>query len=470
MNGEANLPYIPEYITVHLGSPDSNAENVTVSFPDYIKNVASSEIYPTWPENAIRANILSQISFALNRVYTEYYRSRGYNFDITNSTATDQSFVRGRDIFENISQIVDEVFNNYLSRENGVEPLFAAYCDGVRVQCDGLSQWGSVSLAEQGFTPYQILTYYYGDDIEIVYDAPVQGLSESYPDEPLRLGSFNNDVGTIQLRLNRISRNYPSIPKIQRTDGLYGIDTQNAVREFQRIFSLTPDGIVGRATWYKIALVYNAVKRISEVYSEGIPISDVTNLFSATLEIGNVGVEVRELQYLLSFIFEFNNAVSPAAIDGIFGEKTKAAVESFQRAYGLDVTGVVNEEVWEAIYSVYRGMLESLPPGWLPENIQAYPGEPLRIGSRGESVSALQEYLNRISDTYPQIPKLTVDGIFGVNTTEAVRAYQRIFGYNESGVVSSTLWNSIVSTYLSLSEGVEGRSTQYGGGTGSVIQ
>ena len=160
------IPTIPEFITVHLGAPQSDAENVIVPFIDYIANVASSEIYPTWPESAIRANIYAQISFALNRIYTEYYRSRGYNFDITNFTGTDQSYVNGRDVFENVYEIVSDVFNDYIVRRGNVEPLFAQYCDGVEVSCNGLSQWGSVSLAEQGYTPYEILTYYYGDDID----------------------------------------------------------------------------------------------------------------------------------------------------------------------------------------------------------------------------------------------------------------------------------------------------------------
>lgn len=173
-----SLPYIPESITVHLGPPDSSAANVTVSFPDYIKNVASSEIYPSWPENALRANIYAQISFALNRIYTEYYRSSGYSFDITNSTAVDQSFVNGRDIFENISQIVDEIFNEYLRRSGTVEPLFAQYCNGTTVTCEGLSQWGSVGSGQPGYTPYQILTYYFGDDIDIVRNTPVRHHSQ----------------------------------------------------------------------------------------------------------------------------------------------------------------------------------------------------------------------------------------------------------------------------------------------------
>ena len=262
----ASLPIIPETVTVHLGAPsDSTASNVTVSFPDYIKNVASSEIYPTWPESAIRANIYAQISFALNRIYTEYYRVRGYSFDITNSTAIDQSFVYGRDIFENISQIVDDIFNSYIQRQGNIEPLFAQYCDGVEVQCNGLSQWGTVTLAEQGLLPYQILQYYYGDNINIVTNVPVEGISGSAPLVPLRYGFSGPDVQRIQVRLNRISNNYPAIPKIYPVDGVFGRETENAVIEFQRIFNLATDGIVGNDTWYKIEYIYNSVKRLKIV-------------------------------------------------------------------------------------------------------------------------------------------------------------------------------------------------------------
>ena len=204
MTGE---PYIPRFITVHLGAPDSNAQNVTVTFPDYIKNVASSEIYPTWPENALRANIYAQISYALNRIYTEWYRSMGYDFDITNSTRYDQSYTHNRDIYENISAIVDDIFNDYLRRPGSIEPFFAQYCNGTTVTCDGLSQWGTVPLAQNGYTPYEILTSFYGSDLEIVRDAPVRILTPSSPGIPLRLGDAGNDVNLKQVQLNRISRN-----------------------------------------------------------------------------------------------------------------------------------------------------------------------------------------------------------------------------------------------------------------------
>lgn len=464
MNGtEVLLPTIPETITVHLGRPDENARNVTVPFTDYIKNVASSEIYPTWPENAIRANILAQITFALNRIYTEYYKSRGYNFDITNSTAIDQSYVYGRDIFENISQIVDEIFNEYVRRQGSVEPLFTLYCDGVRVQCNGMSQWGSVELANEGYTPYEILQYYYGDDIDIVRNAPIAGITESYPGTPLRLGDLNDYVYLIQIRLNRISKNFPNIPKIPNVNGLFEASTEDAVRAFQRQFGLTDDGVVGRATWYAIARIYGGVKSLADLNSEGVPLEDVTLVLGEELREGETGVGVRELQYFLSFISNFNSSVRAVDVDGIFGPRTKASVEDFQYDSELPVTGTVDQTTWDAILRTYKSLLDSLPEDYFIANTVPYPGTPLRIGSSGDYVSYLQTYLNRISDVYTEIPKLNVDGIFGNATLNAVRTYQRIMGLPETGVVGALTWNSIADTYRSITEGDFGSSTQYGG-------
>ena len=291
-----DTPIIPETITVHLGAPDSTAQNVTLPFLDYVTNVASSEIYPTWPENAIRANIYAQISFALNRIYTQYYRSRGYDFDITNSTAIDQSFVQGRDIFDNVREIAGEIFDSYVRRRGSVEPLFAAYCDGVEVTCNGLSQWGSVDLANRGLSPYEILTTYYGDDIDIVTDVPVMGLDVSVPVFPLRVGNVGDDVRTVQIRLNRIAQNYPAIPKIVQTDGIFVEDTEAAVRAFQEIFNLTPDGVVGRGTWFAIQAIYAGVKRLNELDSEGIRLEEITKQFPEVLRQGDSGTGVLSLQ------------------------------------------------------------------------------------------------------------------------------------------------------------------------------
>ena len=265
-------PVVPETITVHLGAPGESARNVVVPFAQYIKNVASHEIYPTWPESAIRANILAQISYALNRVYTEYYRARGYDFDITSTTRYDQAYVEGGDIFENISRIVDDIFNNYIVRQGSVEPLFAQFCDGVRTRCSGLSQWGSVDLAEEGMTPYEILQYYYGGDINLVMNAPVGGNVASYSGRPLRRGDAGNDVQTLKRQLNRIGKNYPAIPALDDSFVFDG-DMEEAVRVFQQIFNLAQDGIVGKATWYKIKQIYNGVKQLSDLSSEGLTIS-----------------------------------------------------------------------------------------------------------------------------------------------------------------------------------------------------
>lgn len=452
MNSNLLLPVIPEYITVHLGPPSSDARNVTIPFADYIKNVASSEIYPTWPESAIRANILAQISFALNRIYTEYYRSRGYDFDITNSTAVDQSFVYGRDIFENISQTVDEVFNSYMRRRGSVEPLFARYCDGVEVSCNGLAQWGTVSLANEGYTTYDILRYYYGDDVDIIFDAPVAGVEGSYPGTSLSFGVYSDSVDILQKRLNRISRNYPAIPRITDPAGLFSDSTEAAVIEFQKLFDLTPDGIVGSATWYAVARIYAAVKRLSDVDSEGVPPEDITLLLGDSLEEGDTGIGVRELQYLLGFIGAFSPAVRPVDVDGIFGRITRAAVEDFQTDAGLPSTGVVDADTWNALYSTYTDLLASLPPDYYNSSTVPYPGYVLEVGSTGDAVTTLQTYLNRISDVYPSIPKLAVDGMYGRNTRDAVIAYQRQFGLEPRGVVGSYVWNSIASTYADIIE------------------
>lgn len=445
----AYLPVIPENITVHLGSPDSAAPNVTVPFADYIKNVASSEIYPTWPESAIRANILAEISYALNRVYTEYYRSRGYDFDITNSTALDQSYVEGRDIFDNISRIVDEIFSTYISRQGSVEPLFAAYCDGDKVICEGLSQWGSVALANQGLSPYEILQNYYGEDINLITDAAIEGAAESYPGRTLRLGSEGNDVLFIQRRLNRIAQNYPSIPQITNPIGIFNTQTDDAVREFQRIFELTPDGVVGRATWYKILRIYNAVKKLSDLQSEGISLAEVTKYFDETLAVGSTGQGVRELQYLLNLVSEFVNTVPSVTIDGIFRENTAAAVRAYQSVAEIPVTGVVEVDTWESLYRAYQGILAILPEDYGGVT-EPYPGYPLTRGQRGEDVHLLQNYLNLISDIYTEIPKIAVDGDFGPSTEAAVKAYQQIFGIPVTGVVGAGTWDSIANTYSSL--------------------
>ncbi len=452
--------YIPETITVHLGAPDDNtAQNVTVPFVDYIKNVASSEIYPTWPENALRANIYAQISFALNRVYTEYYRSRGYDFDITNSTARDQSFVYGRDIFENIGQLVDGIFDEYIRRQGSIEPLFARYCNGTTVTCDGLSQWGSVALAEAGNTPYQILVNYYGNDIDIITDTPVRAFDESYPGVVLEIGSSGNAVRTLQLRLNRVSNNYPLIPKIYPVNGIFGVSTENAVRAFQEQFDLAVDGRVGKATWYQLVRIYGGVKRLSELQSEGISPEEISLKYPSLLMLGMSGEYVRILQYVLNVVADNNQAIPPISEDGIFGETTENAVIAFQKEYGLTADGIVGKDTWNTMFNVYRGILRTLPEFYVPGDLIPFPGAVLTLGVEGNGVSVLQGYLNEISEIYSEIPTVSVTNVYSRDTEAAVRAYQELMGLTPNGIVGVITWDSITDTVAD----IRGSSMRNGG-------
>lgn len=255
---------VPEYIIVHDGVPsDSSAPNYWVRYKDYIKNVASCEIYSTWPESAIYANILAIQSFTLNRVYTEWYRNRGYNFTITSSTAYDQKWMYGRNIFENIDYLVDTIFANYLSRPGVRQPIFTSYCDGKRVTCTGLSQWGSKYLGDQGYSAIEIIRYYYGNDMYINTATIISGVPSSWPGYDLGIGASGDKVRQLQTQLNRIARNYPAIPTIT-ADGIYGPATAEAVRTFQRVFNLPQTGVTDYPTWYEISDIYVGVTRIAE--------------------------------------------------------------------------------------------------------------------------------------------------------------------------------------------------------------
>lgn len=259
-------PVIPEYVIVHLGNPNNSAaKNVWVPFTDYIKNVASSEIYSTWPTETIKANVLAIISFTLNRVYTEWYQGKGYDFTITNSTAFDHAFNYGRNIFEEISLIVDEIFDTYITKPNIKQPLFTQYCDGKRVNCSkGMKQWGSKDLGDSGYSAENILKSYYGYDIYLEHANKVEGIPKSYEGTVLTIGSTGNSVRTIQEQLNKISANYPAIIKL-KVDGIYGNNTQKAVKTFQEVFDIPANGIVDFTTWYKISNIYVAITKLSEL-------------------------------------------------------------------------------------------------------------------------------------------------------------------------------------------------------------
>lgn len=456
-------PFIPQTITVHLGTPDSSAPNVTVDFPSYIKNVASSEIYPTWDENALRANIYAITSFALNRIYTEWYRSRGYPFDITSTTQFDQKFINGREIFENIGYLVDELFNDYVRRQGAVEPLFTSFCNGTTSTCSGLSQWGTVDLAHSGLTPYEILQYYYGEDIDIVKDAPIKTSQPSYPGIPLKIGSSGNDVRSLQVFLNRISRNYPAIPKIPEVDGVFGTQTEAAVKEFQEIFDLKATGAVDQATWYRIVYIYASVKRLAELNSEGIRPEEVAPIYSEDIRPGMEGNEVRFVQYYLAVIGAYYQAVRPTEITGYFGSETEESVKSFQRVFGLPQTGIVDRATWNDLYRAYEGIAESVRPEYTA--VALYPGTVLREGVSGDSVRILQEYLTYINRSYPEIPAVNNTGYFGPLTRQAVIEFQRLNGIPATGLVGAVTWDAIAGLYSDLRYGFDKRPYQEPGYT-----
>lgn len=401
---------IPNPITVHLGTPNAAASNVQVSFPDYVKNVASSEIYPTWPEAALRANIYAIITFALNRVFTEWYRAQGYPFDITNSTAYDQYFIYGRPIYDSISRIVDQIFNEYVRRQGQEAPYFTSYCNGTTSTCRGLSQWGTVTLANQGYTPIRILRYYYPDDIEIAQTNIITNMLTSYPGTLLRVGSTGLDVQTIQNYLRRIRQNYPAIPAITDAAGTFGDSTRAAVVKFQNIFGLTPDGIVGKSTWYKLSSLYTAVTRLAELNSEGTNLGIGTVPPAALLREGSRGQDVITLQYLLSIISEYYPGIPSPAQDGIFGPGTREAVTAFQRRMGLSPDGIVGPATWDALYRTYQGIGENVPapnPNPTPDGGGSF----LYTVRSGDTLWLLSRRFGTTVDAIKQLNGLTSDNL-----------------------------------------------------------
>ncbi len=438
--------FIPETVTVHLGAPDEAAANVTVGFIDYIKNVASSEIYPTWPRESLRANIIAQISLTLNRIYTEWYRSRGYDFDITNSTAFDQAFVYGRNIFDEVGAIVDEIFNQYIVRPNRIEPLFASYCNGTTTTCAGLSQWGTVSLAENGQSAEEMLGFYYGDII-LTETNDIRTPEESYPGVPLSTGDTGDDVRILQEQLNRIAINFPQLPLIE-VNGIYNSQTVETVREFQRLFILPITGVTDKATWYRVSQIYASVKRLAEITSEGQRAAYNQQLYPGEpLRLYSRGSEVQEIQFYLQRISRFNPVVNSPVLDGIYGRDTQNAVISFQNAYQLEPTGIVDETVWNRIVEVYNGTLDNVTE---PNNNITpipYPDFVLSAGATGEYPRYIQQVLNVINNVFLTIPELDEDGIFGTATQTAVNDFAVLFGYPQNGSVDSSLWRKINQIY-----------------------
>ena len=434
---------IPKNITVHLGRPAASARNVTVSFRDYIANVASSEVYPTWPEQALRANIHCQISLALNRIYTEWYPSKGYTFNITNSTSYDQYYVHGRTVFDVMVRITDDIFNTYIRKTGTVNPYYSEYCDGKSVTCPGLKQWGTVTLANQGRNALQILKYYYGNDIEIIRTSNIQSIPQSYPGSPIRQGDSGTAVFTLQRQLNRITKDYPFLGLLT-VDGVFGAKMAATVRAFQKQFNLIADGVVGRQAWYKISYIYVSVKDLAELTSEGEvssgTLSDGT-WGGTVLRTGSTGSAVEQLQFWLNTLAQYESSIPSLTVDGVYGTGTANTVRAFQRKYGLTVDGVVGRDTWTELYDQFRSIQSD---NGTPN---AYPGTALRQGSSGQNVRLVQFWLKIARTVYSSLNNVTVDGIFGSSTAAAVLRFQTYFGLTSDGVVGRTTWNKLYEVY-----------------------
>lgn len=437
-------PVVPNQITVHLGKPDEAARDIAVPFTDYISNVASSELYPTWPVNSLKSNIYAIISFTLNRVYNEWYQSKGYNFDITNSPIYDQTYILDRVIYENISIIVEDIFNDYVVKGNQIQPYFTRYCDGRKTTCQGLSQWGTVSLANQGKSPLEILRYYYGNDIKIVNDAPVGDNTSGYPGYVNRLGSVGNPVSAIQRDLNRIRINYPAIPKIEETLGIYNKETENAVKKFQEIFALPITGNVDKATWYKIKYVYTSVKKLSDLYSEGLSPQEATFLYKDELKYGDTGIEMEYIHYYLDAISFVDPDVPHLKTNSVFNDNTKTMVMAFQQKYGLPVTGIITYADWKILREVYNKLLKFFPSEYATYVKELYPDYFLSRGTSGDDVKRLQEFLLKICQYDKSIPGVRVTGTFDELTENSVKKIQTDYDLGVTGLVGPFSWRKIV--------------------------
>ena len=384
----------------------------------------------------------------MNRIFTEWYKSKGYPFQITNSTSYDQYYVHGRNIFEVMSRITDDIFNTYVRRTGAIDPYYTEYCDGKSVTCPGMKQWGTKDLAEEGKNALQILKYYYGSNIEIVRTSNIADIPESYPGSPLRIGSTGESVKIIQRQLNRIAQDYPFFGSVA-VDGVFGESTAEMVKKFQKQFSLTADGVVGRATWYKISYIYVYVKDLAELTSEGEkPTGDpVEGTYPGTaLRRGSRGDSVSQIQFWLSEIAQGVSGITAPAVDGIFGACTERAVREFQQKYGLTVDGIVGQKTWDAIYQQYV----SITTDSAPQGPAEYPGTPLTAGSSGDDVRRIQFWLRIVSRSNPSVPSVSIDGKFGAATERAVRAFQSAYGLSVDGIVGRATWNKLYEVYTDL--------------------
>lgn len=392
----------------------------------------------SWPEEALRANIIAQVSLALNRIWTEWYPSRGYSFNITGSPGYDQAYVNGRTVFAVMERLTAELFNTYVQRSGDAEPYYTEYCDGRTVTCPGMKQWGTVDRAREGLNALQILRYYYGNRVQLVTTNNIAAIPSSYPGSPLRRGSTGTNVRILQKQLSRIAKDYPSFGKPAVT-GTFDEATENSVKKFQKQFGLTADGIVGKATWYKISYIYVSVKDLAELTSEGETAEGIQSAGGwpgTVLRRGSTGSSVEQVQFWLSDLAQFDSSLVRVSVDGSYGAATERAVRAFQQKQNLAADGVVGQTTWNALYAAWVDAQSDLGG-------TAWPGTALRRGDTGMEVRLVQFWLRLAADNYSALRTVTVDGSYGAATVSAVTAFQSLFGLTADGVVGRSTWNKL---------------------------
>ena len=427
----------------------------------------------SWPEEALRANIIAQVSLALNRIWTEWYPSRGYSFNITGSPGYDQAYVNGRTVFAVMERLTAELFNTYVQRTGDVEPYFTEYCDGKTVTCPGMKQWGTVDRAREGMNALQILRYYYGNRVQLVTTDSIAAIPSSYPGSPLRRGSTGTNVRILQKQLSRIAKDYPSFGK-PTVNGTFDEATENSVKKFQKQFSLTADGIVGRATWNKISYIYVSVKDLAELTSEGETAEGTQSAGGwpgTVLRRGATGSRVEQVQFWLSDLAQFDSSLVSVTVDGSYGAATERAVRAFQQKQGLTADGAVGQATWNALYSAWVDAQSDLGG-------TAWPGTALRRGATGMEVRLVQFWLRLAADNYSALRTVTVDGSYGAATVSAVEAFQSLFGLTADGVVGRSTWNKLKEVALAVANKIVAANTAPGqftttvreGSTGTAVR
>lgn len=428
---------VPKKITVHLARPAVSAANVTVSFQDYIANVASSEVYPTWPEQALRANILAQISLALNRIWTEWYPSRGYSFNITNSPGVDQAYVRGRTVFAVMERLTAELFNTYVRRTGDTEPYYTEYCDGKSVTCPGMKQWGTVERAKEGKSALEILRYYYGSRVQLVTTNNIASIPQSYPGSPLRRGSTGTPVRALQYNLRLLAAYYRDVPTVT-VDGTFGAATRRAVIAWQEHAGLTVDGVVGRLTWQSI---YDSAQQVS---ASGPAVTvRAPDTPEETLKVGDSGQKIRILSQILEFLAQFLPEITPSGLTDTFDDALETTVRSAQQTLGRTVTGEVTPADWLAFYRAALSLGAVNPASAAPEPQEVWPGAALTLGSSGPAVLQVQQWLNEIAAQDCSASFVPETGEFDTTTQTALEAWQIANNITPLGVVDDSVWKQL---------------------------